>query len=81
MVQEEFSEAARVKPWEAAGVSQAPEGEAPITIETVHPRNADSVAVPAIDLTGYRTSSQTCPSSFIIESLNVTPRQASERRG
>ncbi len=44
-----------------------------------HPRNADSATVPAIDLTGYRTSSQTCPSSFIIQSLNVTPRQAAER--
>ena len=35
VVQKEFSEAARGKPRKAAVVSQAPEGEAPITIETV----------------------------------------------
>jgi hypothetical protein len=37
MVQEEFRDTARRKPWEAAVVSHTPEGEAPITIETVPP--------------------------------------------
>ena len=37
VVQKEFSDAARGKPREAAVISQAPEGEAPIAIETVPP--------------------------------------------
>jgi hypothetical protein len=37
VVQKELSDAARSKPREAALISQAPEGEAPITIETVPP--------------------------------------------
>jgi hypothetical protein len=37
VIQEEFSEAACAKPREAAVVSEAPESEAPITIETVPP--------------------------------------------
>ena len=37
VVQKEFRDAARGKPREAAVISQAPEGEAPITIESVPP--------------------------------------------
>ena len=35
VVQKEFSDAACGKPWKAAVISYAPEGEAPITVETV----------------------------------------------
>jgi len=37
VVQKELRDAARGKPWEAAVISQAPEGEAPIAIETMPP--------------------------------------------
>src|SRR5262249_23166625 len=31
-----------------------------------HPRNADSLPIPAIDLTGYRTNSTTRPIGFVM---------------
>ena len=37
VIQQEFGEAARAEPWEAAVISQAPEGKATIPIETVPP--------------------------------------------
>src|SRR5215471_3054137 len=46
-----------------------------------HPRNADSVAVPAMDLNGYRTISQTRPTRIIAMPLYVSPRRESVPSG
>src|SRR5262245_55104506 len=39
MVEDELREAARRQPWQIAVISQAPEGEAPIALETVPAEN------------------------------------------
>jgi hypothetical protein len=79
VVQNEFRDAARGKPREAAVISQAPEGEAPITIETVPPEKCRLGHGTSHRLDGIPHKFANMPEVTHIPSLYVTPRQAAER--
>jgi hypothetical protein len=57
LVEQEFRKPAGGEPGETAIISETPEGKRRSPSSPCQPRKADSIATPAIDLTGYRTIS------------------------